>query len=150
LPTDRIYNRFKKRIRFILVTIQSARYKNASTRGICGGQSCPGTGFVRVLPFPQQRYKPVIILLLLLPERKQGEAWEPSKKQLSSGNRTILHEKVLSLFILGFKVSIFLLHLVIEIKFGTYLRCDNKCMWQNSPRGTICHLIRNVIRLVGN
>ena len=65
-------------------------------------------------------------LMLLLPERKQGEAWEPSNKQLSVGNRTTLYGKVLSHFMLGFKLSICLLNLVTEIKFGIHEEKSNK------------------------
>ena len=52
----------------------------ASTREIRGEQSCPGRVFVRILRFLHQRYKPAFILMLLLPEGKPGETWEPSKQ----------------------------------------------------------------------
>jgi hypothetical protein len=47
----------------------------------------------------------VFIYILLLPEGQMGEAWEPSKKQCSFGNRGVLDRKILSIFFRSLNVK---------------------------------------------
>jgi len=61
-----------------------------------------GQSFLRVLLFPlpisfHQYSILVFIYTLMLPERKTGGAWEPSKKKCSCGNRGVLDIKELPL-----------------------------------------------------
>jgi hypothetical protein len=71
---------------------------------MCGGQRSIGTGFPPLLPFlisvSFQRCS-MLIYKLFLPGRQNGEAWEPSKKQCSFGNRGALDSRVLSLFVVS-------------------------------------------------
>jgi hypothetical protein len=65
--------------------------------------------FLRLFRFPlpisfQQCSTLIFMYLLLLPERKTGETWEPSKKQFYFGNRGEMGSNVLSLFLYIIKI----------------------------------------------
>jgi hypothetical protein len=80
------------------------RVRSHANRGqFRGCQSNGGKGFslsTSVFPLSVTMHEPstfIFMYMLLLPEGQSTDAWEPSKKQCSFGNRETLDRKVLSL-----------------------------------------------------
>jgi hypothetical protein len=91
------------------LTAEARDRSQASSCEICGGRSGNGRrsspsifGFPLSVQFHQYSIR-IFLCLMFLPERQIGEAWEPSKKQHSIGNRGALDITVLSLYRLHFR-----------------------------------------------